>query len=57
MVLTLTGTDQQLGMSSLAMMREMSEQGLADKSITFQLPFDQMATLNPFVCAVNAYVL
>ncbi len=40
MVLTLTGTARQLGISSLAMMRAISEQGLAGKPITFQFPFD-----------------
>ena len=41
MVLTLTGTARQLGISSLAMMRAISEQGLAGKPITFQFPFDR----------------
>lgn len=41
MVLTLTGTARQLGMSSWEMLREISEQGLERKSITFQFPFEQ----------------
>lgn len=41
MILTLTGTAKQLGISSLDMLRKISQQGLAQKSITFQFPFDR----------------
>lgn len=41
MILTLTGTAKQLGISSLEMLREISQQGLAQKTIAFQLPFDR----------------
>ncbi|MGB1258220.1 MAG: IS66 family transposase, partial [Thiolinea sp.] len=40
MILTLTGTARQFGMSSWDMLREISQQGLERKSITFQFPFD-----------------
>lgn len=41
MILTLTGTAKQLGMSSWEMLREISQQGLERKAITFQFPFDR----------------
>lgn len=39
MILTMTGTARQLGMSSWEMLREISQQGLERKAITFQFPF------------------
>jgi len=41
MILTVTTTARQLGMSSLAVLRDISEQGLARKSITFRFPLEQ----------------
>ena len=41
MILTLVGTARQLGISRVEMLREISAQGLAGKTITFQFPFRQ----------------
>jgi len=41
MILTVTTTARQLGMSSLETLREISEQGLSRKKITFRFPFDR----------------
>ena len=41
MILTVTTTARQLVMSSLKVLRGISEQGLARKNITFRFPFDQ----------------
>jgi hypothetical protein len=44
MILTVTTTARRLGMSSLEVLRAISEQGLARKKITFRFPFDQRIT-------------
>lgn len=41
MILTVSGTAKQLGMSTLEVLREISQQGLARKTITFQFPLSR----------------
>lgn len=51
MILTVTTTARRLRMSSLDVLREISERGLSRKTITFRFPFNQRIAGNPYIAA------